>query len=100
MSVNTEKLINNLTQGKKLNLTKIKASIRQMVESVVRNPDAVLWLMRLMQSDNYIHEIVVTHHERMKGRGYPNGMKGQNINIYQSLEPDSFGINSSELLLG
>lgn len=56
MSVNIENLIKNLTQGKKLDLVKIKESTKQMVESVIRNPDAVLWLMRLKQNDNYMYQ--------------------------------------------
>ncbi len=56
MSVNTENLIKNLTEGKKLDLVKIKESTKQMVESVIRNPDAILWLMRLKQSDNYMYQ--------------------------------------------
>ncbi len=164
MSINIENLINNLTKGKKLDLKKIKESTKQMVESVIRNPDAILWLMRLKQSDDYMYkhslrcsilaiafgrqlglakrqlnnlaigaalmdigklklpktlinrpgkllddefemiqdhvrlglemisasgqdskeiiDMVATHHERMNGKGYPNGLKGQDIPLF------------------
>lgn len=164
MSVNTENLIKNLTKGKKLDLIKIKESAKQMVESVIRNPDAILWLMRLKQSDDYmyqhslrcsilaiafgrqlgltkrqlnnlavgaalmdigklklpktllnrpgkllvdefemirdhvrlsldmisesgqdskdVYDMVATHHERMNGKGYPNGLKGKDIPLF------------------
>ena len=164
LSVITERLIKNLSKGKKLDLKQIKESTRQMVESVIRNPDAILWLMRLKQRDDYtflhslrcsilaiafgrqlgltkrqlnnlaigaalmdigklklpktlltrpgkLHEdefemirdhvrlsldmigasgqdskeiidMVATHHERMNGKGYPNGLKGQDIPLF------------------
>jgi len=56
MSASTEVLLDNLAKGKKLDLKTFKESTRQMVESVIRNPDAILWLMRLKQSDNYLYQ--------------------------------------------
>jgi len=56
MSESTEALLDNLAKGKKLDLKTFKDSTRQMVESVIRNPDAILWLMRLKQSDNYLYQ--------------------------------------------
>jgi HD-GYP domain-containing protein (c-di-GMP phosphodiesterase class II) len=55
-SLNTEALVKNLKKGQKLDLSKFRESTRQMVESVVRNPDAVLWLVRLKKSDDYMYQ--------------------------------------------
>ena len=55
-SSNTEMLIKNLQKGQKLDLRKFKDSTKQMIESVIRNPDAFLWLVRLKQSDDYMYQ--------------------------------------------
>jgi HD-GYP domain-containing protein (c-di-GMP phosphodiesterase class II) len=55
-SLNTEALVRNLKKGQKLDLSKFRESTKQMVESVVRNPDAVLWLVRLKKSDDYMYQ--------------------------------------------
>lgn len=55
-SLSTEKLIEELKAGQTLNLAQFKESTKQMVESVIRNPDAVLWLVRLKRSDDYMYQ--------------------------------------------
>jgi HD-GYP domain-containing protein (c-di-GMP phosphodiesterase class II) len=163
-SQNTEKLLANLKQGQSLNLNKFKTSAKQMIDSVVRNPDAALWLVRLKKNDDYLFmhslrcsvlaiafgrqlgltkhalnnlavgaalldigklklpksllnqprslnedefeiirdhvrqsvkmistdsfnakiiiEMIATHHERINGKGYPNGLKGDEIPLF------------------
>ncbi len=56
LASNTEELIQNLSHGEKLDLAQFKASTRQMVNSVIRNPDAVLWLVRLKRCDDYMYQ--------------------------------------------
>ncbi len=56
MTKNNESLITQLINGESLDINKFKESTHQMVDSVIRNPDAVLWLMRLKQSDDYMYQ--------------------------------------------
>lgn len=53
---NTEFLVNELKKGQKLDIGRFKNSTKKMVESVVRNPDAILWLSRLKQNDDYMYQ--------------------------------------------
>jgi HD-GYP domain-containing protein (c-di-GMP phosphodiesterase class II) len=55
-SSNTEHLMSQLKQGRLLDIKQLKKSTKQMVDSVIRNPDAVLWLSRLKQSDDYLYQ--------------------------------------------
>jgi len=52
----TELLVDQLKKGQQLNISKFKNSTKQMVESVVRNPDAILWLSRLKRNDDYMYQ--------------------------------------------
>jgi len=52
----TELLVDKLKKGQKLDISKFKNSTKQMVESVVRNPDAILWLSRLKRNDDYMYQ--------------------------------------------
>ena len=51
----TESLIKTLKKGERLDLKKFRSSTKQMIDSVIRNPDAALWLVRLKQSDDYLY---------------------------------------------
>ncbi len=55
-SLNTEQLVKQLKHGQTLDIKKFKKSTKQMVESVIRNPDAILWLSRLKQNDDYLYQ--------------------------------------------
>ena len=44
---------NNLTDGKNLDLGKIRQATRPMIESMVANPDAMIWLVRMKSRDDY-----------------------------------------------
>jgi len=46
-------MVTSLKFTKKLDLVEAKAAIKPMVESIIRNPDALLWLSRLRQLDDY-----------------------------------------------
>ncbi len=51
----TETLLKSLEKQDRVDLGKFRASTKQMIESVIRNPDAALWLVRLKKSDNYLY---------------------------------------------
>jgi len=54
-SESTESLISALRKGQKVDLGKFRASTKQMIESMIRNPDAALWLARLKKNDDYLY---------------------------------------------
>jgi len=53
MKVAVREMMQSLKLKQKLELTATKEAIKPMVESVIRNPDAVLWLNRLRHLDEY-----------------------------------------------
>lgn len=48
-----KEMMNSLKSNKKLDLIATRKAIKPMVESIIRNPDALLWLSRLRQLDDY-----------------------------------------------
>jgi len=55
-SINTQSFLNGLKSGQSLDIKSFRESTKQMVESVVRNPDAMLWLVRLKRNDDYMYQ--------------------------------------------
>ncbi len=51
----TEQLSRTL-KGSPLELPRIKQAVEPMIDSVIRSPDACIWLARMKQRDNYIYE--------------------------------------------
>jgi HD-GYP domain-containing protein (c-di-GMP phosphodiesterase class II) len=49
----TKEMFEALALDHEIDLTKIHESLDGMVESIERNPDALLWLAKLKQTDNY-----------------------------------------------
>ena len=49
----TKELFESLALDHEIDLTQINEALDGMVESIERNPDALLWLAKLKQSDNY-----------------------------------------------
>jgi HD-GYP domain-containing protein (c-di-GMP phosphodiesterase class II) len=49
-------ILQRVGEGKKLDIENASKAISSMVESVLRNPDAFLWLSRLKQSDSYSYQ--------------------------------------------
>lgn len=45
-----------LQEDKEVNVQKLKRSVEVMVDSIVRNPDAYIWLTRLKKFDSYIYK--------------------------------------------
>jgi putative nucleotidyltransferase with HDIG domain len=67
-----EKLINNPNRFSQAEFNLIKKHVEYSVDIVQSIPDI---------SDNVV-EMVVTHHERHNGSGYPNGLKGNKIPLF------------------
>ena len=51
-----ERLIHDLEDDRAPDLEKVRASIGGLVTSVVRNPDALIWLNRLKRTDQYSYD--------------------------------------------
>lgn len=49
-------LLSRSRKGGPLEISKIKQAVEPMIDSVVRNPDACIWLARMKQQDNYIYQ--------------------------------------------
>lgn len=54
-----QRVFQSVKQGQMPNLTDVAKVTRNMVSSVVRNPDAVLWLSRTRQHDDFIYQHAV-----------------------------------------
>ncbi len=54
-------IMSAIQQGANLDLKKIKLLIESLIDSVLRNPDAMLWLAQLRQSDDYLFSPSVHH---------------------------------------
>ena len=50
-----QKVINDIHAGRNLDAPAVKANVNSLVESVVRNPDAATWLVRLKRRDDYTY---------------------------------------------
>ncbi|MCP3673514.1 MAG: HD-GYP domain-containing protein, partial [Gammaproteobacteria bacterium] len=53
LSNTVKEMMQSLKLNKKLDLVAIKTTLKPMVNSIIRNPDALLWLTRLRQLDEY-----------------------------------------------
>lgn len=51
----TREIFEALAQNKKIDLTNIYESLNSMVESIERNADALIWLAKLKQTDDYAY---------------------------------------------
>ena len=49
-------LLSRNQEGSPLELLKIKQAVEPMVDSVIRNPDACIWLARMKKQDDYMYE--------------------------------------------
>lgn len=49
-------IITQLQKGGELNMDLAEEAVTQMMESVLRNPDAMTWLTRMRQHDSYIYQ--------------------------------------------
>lgn len=68
-------IVDDIRKGRALNTEKMKEAMSGMAESVIRNPDALLWLTRLKEKDSYSygHAVDVSIYMMAFGRhlGFP-----------------------------
>lgn len=55
LSKHYDRLVNDLQSGRDLDLQVVKQGVSDMVESVVRNPSAMMWIVQMRESDQYIY---------------------------------------------
>lgn len=51
-----EEMVRNIQVDKKIDVSTMQTAIGDMVESVIRNPDALLWLTKLRSVDTYAYD--------------------------------------------
>lgn len=51
-----DSLFEQVSKGGALDVLKVKQSVEPMIDSIVRNPDACIWLARLKQQDTYTYQ--------------------------------------------
>lgn len=56
LSRGIDSLFDRMKEGDPLDIEGIKQSVNPMIDSVVRNPDACIWLARLKQQDKYTYQ--------------------------------------------
>ncbi len=49
------KMMENIKAGKSLQLSDVRGVVEPILDSIIRNPDALLWLTRLRQKDSYAY---------------------------------------------
>ena len=52
---NVHSLMDDIRLGNKLNVTETNKAVNRMVESIIRNPDAFMWLSKLKSIDGYTY---------------------------------------------
>lgn len=55
LSQNICEVVDELHEGKQINLESLKQGVDSMLDSLLRNPNAFLWVSRLKQSDSYTY---------------------------------------------
>ena len=50
-----ENVVHDIQAGKAPNAEAVKQTVRGLVQSVIRNPDALTWLIKMKQQDNYTY---------------------------------------------
>ncbi len=56
MKESMTEIYDNFASGRSIELLKVKKSVEPMIDSVVRNPDACLWLARMKHEDQYTYQ--------------------------------------------
>jgi len=72
-----DKLVNDIRLGQNFEIERVEEIVDDMVESIVRNPDALMWVARLREQDigTYGHGLQVSVYLTSFGRhlGFPKG---------------------------
>jgi HD-GYP domain-containing protein (c-di-GMP phosphodiesterase class II) len=53
----------------------------QALAEVVRHPIRSVETLKPIEFEEQVTDIILTHHERMDGRGYPRGLRGEQIPV-------------------
>src|SRR5258706_8116741 len=76
-----EKLVNDIRLGQSFEIDRVEEIVEGMVESIVRNPDAAMWIARLREEDisTYGHGLQVSVYLASFGRhvGFPKAQLSQ-----------------------
>ncbi len=56
LSAGIEQMFDNVVKGGALDIIKVKKSVDPMIDSIIRNPDACIWLARIKQEDQYTYQ--------------------------------------------
>jgi hypothetical protein len=56
LSEGIDSIFDKVNSGAALDVIKIKKSVERMIDSVIRNPDACIWLARMKQEDQYTYK--------------------------------------------
>lgn len=56
LSLVATKLFNNLNKHKPIDIMQTRLTVKNVVSSIVRNPDAMMWMSRVKQKDTYTYE--------------------------------------------
>ncbi|HUQ28639.1 MAG TPA: HD domain-containing phosphohydrolase [Usitatibacter sp.] len=76
-----EKLVNDIRLGQSFEIERVEEIVGDMVESIVRNPDAAMWIARLREEDiaSYGHGLQVSVYLTSFGRhlGFPKPQLAQ-----------------------
>lgn len=59
LSTSICQVMDNLSYGNRLELSAIKTGVKAMLDSVLRNPSAFLWVNRLKKADNYTYSHLI-----------------------------------------
>ena len=51
-----EEVMRDLQEGKRLDIEKLKDGVEAMIDSILRNPAALIWLREMKQRDNYAYQ--------------------------------------------
>ncbi|HTK32428.1 MAG TPA: HD domain-containing phosphohydrolase [Candidatus Saccharimonadaceae bacterium] len=52
---------------------------REQVQALTRHPETSVEIIRPLEYLNQVRDLILSHHERWDGRGYPRGLKGDDI---------------------
>ncbi|MEM1111486.1 MAG: HD-GYP domain-containing protein [Pseudomonadota bacterium] len=55
LSQGVEEIFSETAGGGSLDMVKVRKSVEPMIDSILRNPDACIWLVRLKQQDSYTY---------------------------------------------
>ena len=56
LSKGIDEMFGNVLEGAPVDILKVKKSVEPMIDSVMRNPDACIWLARIKQEDEYTYQ--------------------------------------------